>query len=246
MFSRNRDLCRVRGRGRGVLGAFTPLDLSPVLWLDASDESTITESSGSVSQWDDKSGNGYHATQGVGASQPTTGATTVNGLNVLDTNYDFMNLDSGFLSYLLGDLTILAVYLKGGTGFNHIIGGEDGGGSTAFAMSVLGGGPTAQQFQAGTKNTYTTNNVPDDANAHVHMLIRDDTAGTIAGYANNVLCRSVSGNADKAAVAAYIGSLTGSASIQGSWAEIIAIPSVADADTRTQVHDYLNAKWGIS
>ena len=28
------------------------------LWLDASDTSTITQSEGSVSQWDDKSGNG--------------------------------------------------------------------------------------------------------------------------------------------------------------------------------------------
>ena len=33
------------------------------LWLDAKDESTITESGGAVSQWDDKSGNDNHAVQ---------------------------------------------------------------------------------------------------------------------------------------------------------------------------------------
>ena len=36
-----------------------------ILWLDASDSSTITEVSGAVSQWDDKSGNGNHVSQGT-------------------------------------------------------------------------------------------------------------------------------------------------------------------------------------
>jgi len=62
---------------------FTPLDLAPALWLDASDTATITAASGSVSQWDDKSGNGRNVTQGTAAAQPTTGAATLNGLNVL-------------------------------------------------------------------------------------------------------------------------------------------------------------------
>ena len=63
---------------------FSPLDLSPLLWFDASDTSTITESGGAVSQWDDKSGNGNDVTQGTAANQPTTGSRTLNSLNVLD------------------------------------------------------------------------------------------------------------------------------------------------------------------
>jgi len=63
---------------------FNPLSLSPALWLDAADTATITASSGSVSQWDDKSGNGRNFTQGTGANQPTTGTRTLNGLNVVD------------------------------------------------------------------------------------------------------------------------------------------------------------------
>ena len=64
--------------------AFSPLDLSPVLWLDASDTSTITEVGGAVSQWDDKSGNGNDVAQGTAAAQPTSGTRTLNGLNVID------------------------------------------------------------------------------------------------------------------------------------------------------------------
>lgn len=51
--------------------AFSPLDLSPVLWLDASDASTITESGGAVSQWDDKSGNDNHMLQANASFRPS-------------------------------------------------------------------------------------------------------------------------------------------------------------------------------
>lgn len=62
---------------------FTPLSLGPVLWLDASDTTTITASSGSVSQWNDKSGNGFNVAQSTSANQPVTGTDTLNSLNVL-------------------------------------------------------------------------------------------------------------------------------------------------------------------
>lgn len=65
--------------------AFVPTDISGLqLWLDASDTSTITEAGGSVSQWDDKSGNSNNVVQGTAAKQPTTGTRTLNSLNVLD------------------------------------------------------------------------------------------------------------------------------------------------------------------
>jgi hypothetical protein len=41
------------------------------LWLDASDLNTLTLNGPSISQWSDKSGNGYHALQPVAAEQPT-------------------------------------------------------------------------------------------------------------------------------------------------------------------------------
>jgi hypothetical protein len=41
------------------------------LWLDAEDTSTITHSSNAVSKWQDKSGNGKHATQATSSSKPT-------------------------------------------------------------------------------------------------------------------------------------------------------------------------------
>lgn len=53
-----------RGSELVYSSAFDPLSLSPVLWLDGADESTVTkDGSNRVSVWSDKSGNGNDATQ---------------------------------------------------------------------------------------------------------------------------------------------------------------------------------------
>ncbi len=51
--------------------------------IDASDTSSITDSSGDVSQIDDLSGNGNHPEQSTGSIQPRTGDDTINSKNVL-------------------------------------------------------------------------------------------------------------------------------------------------------------------
>jgi hypothetical protein len=61
---------------------FDPRWFAPALWLDGADSSAITISSGtSVSQWNDKSGNGRHVSQSTAANQPNT--STFNGLGCL-------------------------------------------------------------------------------------------------------------------------------------------------------------------
>jgi hypothetical protein len=49
---------------------FNPLSLSPLLWLDGNDESTIIHSSNIVSEWRDKSGNGNNLTQNNTSFKP--------------------------------------------------------------------------------------------------------------------------------------------------------------------------------
>ncbi len=62
----------------------SPSHLSPVLWLDASDTSTIEIRGGRVQKWQDKSGNNQNLTQSSISSRPASGSRTRNGLNVLD------------------------------------------------------------------------------------------------------------------------------------------------------------------
>lgn len=63
---------------------WTPDLITTEAWYDCSDTSTITDSSGAVSQLDDLSGNAEHVTQVTGSLQPQTDARTINGLNAID------------------------------------------------------------------------------------------------------------------------------------------------------------------
>jgi hypothetical protein len=72
--SRFRDRCRNKISG----ALWTPGVLAPQVWYDAADSATITLNGSTVSQWSDKSGNGFHAVQATAAAQPTYNATTYN------------------------------------------------------------------------------------------------------------------------------------------------------------------------
>lgn len=61
---------------------WTPAQITTALWLDATDDSTITASSGLVSQINDKSGNGRNFTASSTA-RPTLTSNGLNGSNVL-------------------------------------------------------------------------------------------------------------------------------------------------------------------
>lgn len=65
-------------------GLWTPANLSPVMWVDASDVATITSSGGAVSSILNKGSLGGAFDQSTAGSKPTTGTRTQNGLNVLD------------------------------------------------------------------------------------------------------------------------------------------------------------------
>ena len=57
-----------------------PKSSNPVFWMDASDSSTITQSSGFVSKLVDKSGNGNHLIQGNTSMQGRFVPTAINNM----------------------------------------------------------------------------------------------------------------------------------------------------------------------
>jgi hypothetical protein len=87
----------------GSATSFNPLSLSPALWLDASDSTTLFQSNGGsassadgdpVGYWMDKSGNAKHLTQTSGTNKPLLKLSIQNAKNIvrLDGISSFMNL----------------------------------------------------------------------------------------------------------------------------------------------------------
>ena len=54
------------------------------LWLDADDDTTITLTGNRITGWDDKSGNGNNASQGVVGNSPTYNTATINSKKVVN------------------------------------------------------------------------------------------------------------------------------------------------------------------
>jgi hypothetical protein len=90
---------------------WNPSMLGPALWLDAADASTITLNGSTVSQWSDKSGNGFHVTQATASAQPTYQATGFNSQPTVffDNSGDEMGCDQTSVSSQ-GDLFYAAVF----------------------------------------------------------------------------------------------------------------------------------------
>jgi hypothetical protein len=96
-----------------------PSLINTALWLDASDASTITESGGAVSQWNDKSGNGRHASEA--SNQPALTTSGLNSKNVItfDGVNDQLIINASFLT--LYPFLIACVIKENNGGFGGVI-----------------------------------------------------------------------------------------------------------------------------
>ena len=157
-------------------GGFLPTNITNLqLWLDADDSGTITQSSGNVSQWDDKSGNENHGTQGTEANQPNTGTRTLNDKNVLDFNgtTDFLTLTSNVT--LSDDFSIFIVnvndsigsvaFLLGDETFNIKIGGSGTSDLFIRVQSLGSADQTTLDYASGGNILYATRDVSDKVDA---------------------------------------------------------------------------------
>jgi hypothetical protein len=225
---------------------FSPLDLNPELWLDAADTATITESSGSVSQWDDKSGNGRNVTQGTGAAQPTTGTQTINGLNVIDFDGNDFLVRADDAGMRPSTMTTFIVFNRTGTGRRDMF---SCGNSGTFGTNnwIHGHTGTAQGFFGRTPTSnLTSGTISGDTVARwVH------NGSTLTGALNGVATFNTSstiGTNNTLGItvgASRIGLTTPNAPFIGKFAELLFFPTVLSASDIAAVETYLSAKWGI-
>lgn len=255
------------------LGSWTPTEISPDLWLDASDTTTITESGGSVSQWNNKGSKG-NFTQATGAVQPTTGASTLNGLNVLDFAGDYLTATNQNEWKFLSDGTdhIIGLVAKFGTTANpdtvYLFLGNSQTDSPAVgsaflwddrssisrnnALSVfysagVSGSPSIESFNNDTvtANTFTVVSalLDPDNGTAANRLALHINGGS--AISNNTKTQAVS--ASNPTYALQVGAAGNNLlPMTGSIAElVIASGANATETNRAKLRDYLNTKWGV-
>jgi len=219
----------------------TRIGTSLKLWLDASDTSTITHSTGDVTAWRDKSGNGNNATTSSGS--PRTGDSTRNGKNVIDFTSDQMTLPAALYTIPSGANTLFVVSKR--TSETGLI-------TTTVSMST---GATNQFFHiysnvSGAQSFLNRSTASPVASATGIINTEYNTAfmrrsGTNQEIAVNTINAIDSASATNITpTAAQIGTAAGGLlPFIGSIAEIILYDSaLTDAQALT-VMQYLSRKW---
>lgn len=238
---------------------FTPALLNPTLWLDASDTATITASSGSVSQWNDKSGNGYNAVQAVSSAQPTTGSTTQNGLNVLtfDGN-DGLSISSFNMTGGGQTFSVWAVFSCVSAGDRVVMeqsaNYNSNPGSFIFVRNNNNTIGLGRNQAAGTENYTsfaTTQTVTTTRRPFVGIfdgtLTTNEFSGFIAGDGSGTRSLNANTNANNITATLYIGSRANSSLfLSGSICEIGICLKPLTTGERLSLESYLAKKWAVS
>lgn len=249
---------RTRRRARSIGGSFSPLSLSPALWLDASRVNyqdsagtTVAAADGDpVGQAFDYSGNGRHWTQGTAGNRPTLALAAQNGRNAFR-----FNGTSSFLSranfFSTPPFTILAAFKFTDDNALRVALDVNGTGNNSVLLwashsnAALGAGVnygTGSSVATGCAAQAATNGV-----AGV-MAVRASAGGAILGRWSGTQFLSAS-NASISAVQAshFLGCQAGTTRFAlGDFFELaVVLRDLSDAEV-AQGEAAIKAKWGIA
>jgi len=251
--------------GKLILAAtptWNPTFIKTALWLDAADASTITESGGSVSQWNDKSGNNFNASQGTSAERPTYVTNAVGNKNALlfDGVDDFVVVaHNNLLNMQLDPSAVFCVYKQdvNGTGF-RLFQKDDGVGT--FADSLFGSPQNFTSVAAAYGDSYSPAYTPGDVAIQSFTwdgsLITNWLDGTLATPGTVFNGTIVGGSIDTTNTPAastddlYIAKRNNPGSSEGNFqgyiCEIIFSNLNLSTIERQKVEGYLAHKWGLT
>jgi len=232
--------------GRNFMGSrgFNPLSLSPAIWLDASDASTLYDATvggslvaanGAIARWEDKSGNARHATQSTGVSQPLRKTSIQNGKDVvrLDGANDFFTIPAEITPtavtiFIVQDTTGDSMFLSPQADNRQIRIGQGGGNVLSTYDGAANPQSTALTVARGTCS----------------LVLYKKSGSTVSFYENGA-AKGTGTNNDIKIGTLFAGAGGGGDFINGDISELLIYPTaLADAD-REAVETYLNSKWAI-
>ena len=217
-------------------GVETPLTISNMsLWLDGSDAATITESSGIITQVNDKSGNGKNGTATDGV-RPSLVSSVQNGRSIMrfDGGDDYLNINSSVVYR-----TVFVVAKYDNTSFSTYAGIVGDFTGTSPSNGHVVNGVDATNKIASATNNYTTayRNGTSIAGSGGHSFAPLNEFWIGAFELPSAMTNTTSS----------IGMINGGGRYwDGDIAEVIAYSTTLTNTQRAQVTNYLSTKWGIT
>ena len=225
------------------------------LWLDGSDAGSITLSSGSVTQWNDKSGNNNTMTPYSSYSNVTISSAYQNQLNVLNfSGGGVYKAPTSSAVYPLDVYVVLA--LKDTTTVVDVIGintniGSDNFNSLTFSEHTTSRWHNGSSFFNRTPNTVSSSNETSTSfllmnwsiNDSNYILRRNGTQLTqTSSYSFTLTSGSIFQIGYRQSTGVY---LPPDHPFKGYIAEIVAFNSQLATSQQQQVEGYLAQKWGL-
>ena len=208
------------------------------MWLDGADQSSMTLSGSSVTQWRDKSGNGYHALPNVGGSAITMG--TLNNLSAITfpaaSTAAFLPSSSlsvgsgGYSVFLIANLTSFA---SGGTRIYSADGIQ--------AFIDVSSPPILSLYNGGFLSSSFT------VIADTPFIYSYTISSTASGLWKNGISAGTTGGATSIISNFYIGNFNSEArfSFTGQMGDFLIFNTALTTSQRQQVEGYLAHKWGL-
>jgi hypothetical protein len=235
---------------------FTPLSIpSCYLWLDAADANTLTLSGSSVSQWNDKSGNGYHASQATPTRRPTLQTNQINGLPAIKWDGVDDNL-TGTMTYpTTGQTTLLVLFrivaLGDGSPVDQRIFDIGGNGYGNFASPSGSLSSEAILWLAGAtypgSALYTQ--VAPTTGVKLYSVLANGTSSLMWRYGNAMATFGTGATITPTGTTYTLGNIASGANssmFSGQIAEIVFYSRNLTTSERQQVEGYLSYKWGTT
>lgn len=211
---------------------WTPLELSPIIWLDGNDSSYIVESGGKVSQWSDKSGNSNNLVQSTEDKKPTfsTNKVVFDEDSPTNVNADSLGINP-IPSAMQGEISIFLVKKSSDIEAIDFIDG-----TSNYGMTYESGGTAGAFVNMGTPSIYKNgNSVTISTRGDAFTQFQDNTFNIVEYITADL---TVWGKFD--IFAPYFQFSQG-----GEIHELVIVDGTLSADDRENIEGYLAWKWGL-
>lgn len=229
--------------------SFAPTDLSGlVLWLDASNTSSLTLAGSNVTTWADLAGSN-DGTQSDANKKPVYNATGLNSLPTVNFQFGIDGTTADVLEMpdFLTGLTSGEIFFVLKTENDPGGGGSQGNllnfdGITSAVYYPFVNGDTYLNFISDTRQA--TGN-PTLALTTAHILNMQSASGNFTVNINDTEQFTTGTNTVATTATPLLGGYSALNTFDGYISEVIMFNRVLTAPERTQIKDYLKAKWSL-